>query len=396
MERETVVELMKDVYTSAEAAEYLNISIQRLNQLVHDQKINPVKISKSIQLFYKGDLDKRKIVNYSTSTKSENKVSGFDVDNKFVRESILYFTIQQYFKNSDKKTQKFISDITVAYDFNFESKLENNIPLLAKLLNTTKRGFYETYGRVKSSFSSLDKDVILCKKGDNIYPKLLANTAEAPLYLFLKGDITLLNEKSVCVVGSRNANRISMENTERIVKSLIHRNIVVNAGLARGIDTATHTAALNNNGKTIAVIGTPINRYYPKENKNLQIEIEKKGLVISQFPPCNEIFRWNFPLRNATMSGISLATIIMEAGEGSGALKQADYALKQKRDVLIPQSAVNNESIVWPKKYMTRGAKVFSTLRDALEILNDNKTLENLFNQEDLEEVENVEMDGAI
>ena len=114
MERETVVELMKDVYTSAEAAEYLNISIQRLNQLVHDQKINPVKISKSIQLFYKGDLDKRKIVNYSTSIKSENKVSGFDVDNKFVRESILYFTIQQYFKNSDKKTQKFISDIPVA------------------------------------------------------------------------------------------------------------------------------------------------------------------------------------------------------------------------------------------------------------------------------------------
>ena len=221
----------------------------------------------------------------------------------------------------------------------------------------------------------------------------MANTADAPLYLFLKGDVTLLNEKSVCVVGSRNANKISMENTDRIVKSLIHRNIVVNAGLARGIDTATHTSALKNNGKTIAVIGTPINRYYPKENKNLQMEIEKKGLVVSQYPPCNEIYRWNFPLRNATMSGISLATIIMEAGEGSGALKQADYALKQNRDVLIPQSAVNNDSIVWPKKYIKRGAKMFTTLRDVLEILNSNKTLENLFDLADLEEVENVEMD---
>lgn len=393
MEREMVVEMMKDIYTSAEAAEYLNISIQRLNQLVHDKKIIPVKMNKSIQLFFKEDLDKRKIVNFTTDIKLKDNVSGFKINNKFVREAILYFTIQQYFKYSDKKTQQFISNITTSDDFDFESKLENNIPLLAKLLNTTKRGFYETYVKVKSSFASLDQNVILCKKGDDIYSKLLANTADAPLYLFLKGDVTLLNEKSVCVVGSRNANKISMENTDRIVKSLIHRNIVVNAGLARGIDTATHTSALKNNGKTIAVIGTPINRYYPKENKNLQMEIEKKGLVVSQYPPCNEIYRWNFPLRNATMSGISLATIIMEAGEGSGALKQADYALKQNRDVLIPQSAVNNDSIVWPKKYIKRGAKMFTTLRDVLEILNSNKTLENLFDLADLEEVENVEMD---
>lgn len=393
MEREMVVEMMKDIYTSAEAAEYLNISIQRLNQLVHEKKIIPVKMNKSIQLFFKEDLDKRKIVNFTTDIKLKDNVSGFKINNKFVREAILYFTIQQYFKYSDKKTQQFITNITTSDDFDFESKLENNIPLLAKLLNTTKRGFYETYVKVKSSFASLDQNVILCKKGDDIYSKLLANTADAPLYLFLKGDVTLLNEKSVCVVGSRNANKISMENTDRIVKSLIHRNIVVNAGLARGIDTATHTSALKNNGKTIAVIGTPINRYYPKENKNLQMEIEKKGLVVSQYPPCNEIYRWNFPLRNATMSGISLATIIMEAGEGSGALKQADYALKQNRDVLIPQSAVNNDSIVWPKKYIKRGAKMFTTLRDVLEILNSNKTLENLFDLADLEEVENVEMD---
>ena len=393
MEREMVVEMMKDIYTSAEAAEYLNISIQRLNQLVHDKKIIPVKMNKSIQLFFKEDLDKRKIVNFTTDIKLKDNVSGFKINNKFVREAILYFTIQQYFKYSDKKTQQFISNITTSDDFDFESKLENNIPLLAKLLNTTKRGFYETYVKVKSSFASLDQNVILCKKGDDIYSKLLANTADAPLYLFLKGDVTLLNEKSVCVVGSRNANKISMENTDRIVKSLIHRNIVVNAGLARGIDTATHTSAMKNNGKTIAVIGTPINRYYPKENKNLQMEIEKKGLVVSQYPPCNEIYRWNFPLRNATMSGISLATIIMEAGEGSGALKQADYALKQNRDVLLPQSAVNNDSIVWPKKYIKRGAKMFTTLRDVLEILNSNKTLENLFDLADLEEVENVEMD---
>lgn len=138
------------------------------------------------------------------------------------------------------------------------------------------------------------------------------------------------------------------------------------------IDTATHKSALKNGGRTISVIGTPINQYYLKENKELQKEIEEKGLVVSQFPPCNSVNRWNFPIRNATMSGISLATIIMEAGETSGALKQADYALKQGRDVLIPQSAIDNPSIEWPKKYVSKGPRVFRTLKEALEILNQN------------------------
>ena len=93
------------------------------------------------------------------------------------------------------------------------------------------------------------------------------------------------------------------------------------------------------------------------------------------------------------MSGISLATIIMEAGETSGALKQADYALKQGRDVLIPQSAIDNPLIQWPKKYVNKGAHAFKTLKEVLEILNKNELLLNLFNSNDMEEVSNVEMD---
>ena len=93
------------------------------------------------------------------------------------------------------------------------------------------------------------------------------------------------------------------------------------------------------------------------------------------------------------MSGISLATIIMEAGETSGALKQADYALKQGRDVLIPKSAVDSTLISWPRKYIDKGASEFKTLRDVLEILNRNTVLKDLFNSEDIEEITNVEMD---
>lgn len=391
MDRNEIKTLMNDIYTSREAAEYLQISTQRLNQLVHDQQIIPIKVSKSVTLFWKEDLDKRTITNVSSN--NNPGIGMFDINNAYVRDAILYFTIQQYFNCNDKKTCEFIEQLEKVDNFSFRSGLKNNIPYLSSKLNILEKDFYKCYLRVKDSFSKLTDDVILVKKGDGVYSKLLANTDGTPPFLFLKGNVHLLNEKSVCVVGSRNASVDSMKKTEKLVKALIKRNIVVNAGLAKGIDTATHKTALENGGRTIAVIGTPINQYYPKENKDLQLSIEEKGLVVSQFPPCNPVYRWNFPTRNGTMSGISLATIIMEAGETSGALRQADYALKQGRDVLIPQSAINNSSISWPKKYIKKGAQAFKNLKEVLQILNDNEVLYNLFDNDDMEEVNNVEMD---
>ena len=362
-------------YIFREVAEYLDLLTQILNSLVHDQII----------ILERG-FEKREIMNIVNGNNET-----FDINIPFVRDAILYYTIQQYFNNNDKKTCEFIHQIEETHGFSFQNGLKMNIPLLSKLLNTTDKELYARYGMVKKSFANLTNDVILVKKGEQAYSKLLATTKEAPPYLFLKGNVHLLEEKSVCVVGSRNASEESMKKTERIVKSLVKRNIVVNAGLARGIDIATHTAALANGGRTIAVIGTPINQYYPKENKDLQIQIEKNGLVVSQFPPCNAINRWNFPTRNGVMSGISLATIIMEAGESSGALKQADYALKQGRDVLIPQSAIDNPLIQWPKKYVSKGAHAFKTLKEVLQILNRNELLLNMLDND--MKVSTVEMD---
>ena len=113
--------------------------------------------------------------------------------------------------------------------------------------------------------------------------------------------------------------------------------------------------------------------------------------MVSQFPPCNAVNRWNFPTRNGVMSGLSLATIIMEAGESSGALKLADYALKRGRDVLIPQSAIDNPLIQWPKKYVGKGAHTFKTLKAVLQILNRNELLLNMLDND--MKVKAVEMD---
>lgn len=392
MEREKLVSLMNDIYTASEAAEYLNISTQRLHQLVKDGSILPIKSNKAITLFYKEDLDERKIQNIY-----ENNYTGtknlLNIDVRHIRDAIFYYTIQQYFNNNDKRTSEFIDQIKKTHNFDFHSGLKVNLPLVSTLLNINEKEFYNQYLVVKKSFQSLTDDVIILEKGSELYSKLLSGINEAPPFLFLKGDVHLLNEKSVCVVGSRNATPEAMDKTAQLVKSLVKRNIVINAGLAKGIDTSAHTSALDCGGKTIAVIGTPINQYYPKENKGLQMRIEKEGLVVSQFPPCNKVNRWNFPTRNGVMSGIGIATIIMAASETSGALKQADYALKQNRSVLIPQSAVDSSTIKWPKKYIARGAIPFKKLKDVLLTLNKNTLLKDVFNNVDLEEISNVDMD---
>ena len=104
----------------------------------------------------------------------------------------------------------------------------------------------------------------------------------------------------------------------------------------------------------------------------MQLEIERKGLVVSQFSPASKTQRWFFPLRNGVMSGLSLATVIMEAGETSGALKQADFALKQGRQIMIPASALKIETITWPKRYVERGASVVMFPKDVIKLLAEN------------------------
>ena len=392
MNREKIEELMMKIYSSNEAAEYLGISVQRLHKKVQEGRIKPIKANKSYTLFYKDDLDEICVKNV-IGTNNDNELK-LDIDNSHIRNAILYFTIQQYFNYNDKKTIAFIKNLEVDNNFSFDDKLKTNMDILSKNLNIDVGDFYKKYTFVKNSFKDLSEDVIVVSLKDFEYPELLRDIENAPPYIFLKGNVELLKEKSVSIVGSRNASQESIEKTTRLVKSLVKRNIVVNAGLAKGIDTATHTAALKYGGKTIAVIGTPINQYYPKENINLQKEIEENGLVVSQFPPCNSVNRWNFPTRNATMSGISLATIIMEAGETSGALIQARCALKQKREVLIPNSLLSNSFIKWPTQFVKKGAKTFNDLKDVLTILGKKDLFSNdLFLKDRNGVIINVEMD---
>jgi DNA processing protein len=370
MDKKVIQEFVENVFFSKEAADYLGISSQRLNQLVHSGQIKPIKKTPAGALFLKSDLDERlnSVKNIASEITKSKSSEAIDLESPFMHEVMNYYTLQSLNNYSDKKTEPIFlnlsSKVCMESDMRFISKD------LSQLLKIEESKLLKNYGSVYKGFERLNKNDYIIKKGMKEYPELLAMTEEAPPYLFLRGNVSLLKENIVSVVGSRMASKEGIEKAYRLSRCLGKAGIVVASGLARGIDTAAHKASLDNNYMTISVIGTPITKVYPKENEELQKRISEAGLVVSQFPPSSPVQRWHFPMRNAVMSGISLATAIVEAGETSGALKQADYALKQNRLVFIPQSALENENISWPKKYIKRkGAVKFSKIEELLKML---------------------------
>jgi len=198
--------------------------------------------------------------------------------------------------------------------------------------------------------------------GEADYPSRLLDAKYPVPLLYYQGAWDLIYSPSIAVVGTRQPSEQGIQRTRKLVKELVNDNFTVVSGLARGIDTAAHEAAITYGGKTIAVIGTSILDCYPPENRSLQNKIAAEHLLISQVPLLRsqqqsyQQNRFFFPERNKTMSALTLATIIVEAGETSGALIQATAALKQRRRLFILDSCFQNKSLTWPQKFLSQGA----------------------------------------
>lgn len=187
--------------------------------------------------------------------------------------------------------------------------------------------------------------------------------AKYPINLFYyKGNLDLLDTNSISIVGARNCSEEGKVRAFNLSKLLVENGYTIVSGLARGIDTFALNSAIKNKGNVIGVIGTPINQYYPPENKTLQDIIAEDFLLISHVPiyrhdhePFNN-HKVYFPQRNAIMSAISKATIIVEASDTSGTLTQARAALFQNRKLFILEACFHNKEISWPEKYVEKGA----------------------------------------
>jgi DNA processing protein len=211
--------------------------------------------------------------------------------------------------------------------------------------------------------------------GSGEYPEKLRAADHPVEMLYYLGNWELVDTPAVAVVGTRNPSTEGEDNTRRIVKSLVNHGITVVSGLAKGVDTIAHTSALDAGGKTIAVIGTPLFESYPKENAELQNIIAKQWLLISQVPflrYSRQTYKHNsffFPARNVTMSALTQATVIVEAGNTSGTLVQARAALAQKRKLFILESCFRNKDLTWPAKFEKEGAIRVRKIRDIVNAL---------------------------
>jgi DNA processing protein len=195
------------------------------------------------------------------------------------------------------------------------------------------------------------------------YPQGL-RAAENPVeFLYYQGDWDLVHApKRLAIVGSREASDEGIRRTRKLVSLLVKDGYTIVSGLAKGVDTAAHETAIASGGDTIAVIGTPIDQAYPKENSALQQQIARDHLLISQVPvllhsrrppSVNRLF---FPERNVTMSALTQGTVIVEAGETSGTLIQARAALNQGRKLFILDSNFRNPRLTWPARFEEKGA----------------------------------------
>ena len=191
----------------------------------------------------------------------------------------------------------------------------------------------------------------------------------APPTLWAAGDASLLHRHPrVAIVGTRHPTADGERRARRLVKALVAGGTIVVSGLAQGIDTIAHTEAMAHGQRTIAVIGTPLDDVFPRANAALQKRIAEQHLVVSEFAPGSTVARGNFPRRNRTMALIADASVIIEAGEGSGTLSQGWEALRLGRPLFLLKSLVES-GLEWPRKMLDHGALVLSATDDLLRVL---------------------------
>lgn len=203
--------------------------------------------------------------------------------------------------------------------------------------------------------------------GQPVYPALLKEIRDYPKELYYIGDPKLLQEKCVSIVGSRKTNQYGRSTAYSFGKALGQRGITVVSGMAVGIDTCAHEGALQEKGNTAAVLACGLDLCYPPRNRELKGKIESAGIVLSEYPPGTAAQRYYFPQRNRIISGLSPLTVVVQAGNRSGALITAELAADQGRDVGAVPGNIDSEYNLGSNKLLREGAFALTGVQDLLE-----------------------------
>ncbi|HLG71306.1 MAG TPA: DNA-processing protein DprA [Chloroflexota bacterium] len=202
------------------------------------------------------------------------------------------------------------------------------------------------------------------------YPQLLRHIANPPVVLYLKGELLPRDEVAVAIVGTRTPTEYGRRVAARLAGELAAKGVTIVSGLARGVDAEAHRAALEAGGRTVAVLGSGLDVMYPREHAGLARDIAKSGAVMSDYPLGSQPDAVHFPARNRIVSGLSLGTIVVEAGDTSGALITARFAGEQGRDVFGVPGSIFSKHSLGVHRLIQDGAKLVATAQDVLDELN--------------------------
>lgn len=245
---------------------------------------------------------------------------------------------------------------------NFEEIIKENKIINKKLKKFQKEDLH---------YEVLNLKETLCRKNiryityDNpLYNEKLSGISHPPYFLFYKGDINVINNKSIGIVGARKCSNYGLTVTKLLTKELIANNITLISGGARGIDSIAHKTALEYDGYNICVLGCGVDKTYPAENKMLFSKIAEKGVVISEFLPGTEPLKENFPRRNRIISGLSQGIIVTEASEKSGSLITARLANEQQKKVIAVPGSIFYEGAKGTNKLIRDGASPYTDIND--------------------------------
>jgi DNA processing protein len=237
--------------------------------------------------------------------------------------------------------------LQISNECDTREELPFNINIYSDVLGVRKELVNEAYYRCRQAFELLDDNTRIIDETSAFWPDDVTGIP----FLYLKGEVGLLQSRCMSVVGTRNPSNRGMTLAREVVDSLGESGFTIVSGLAMGIDGVAHIEALSKDFNTIGVIGTSVCEAYPPKHEKLQALVAQYGLLVSQFAPSRKVQQYFFMQRNLLMSQISLGSFVIESKDGGGGVKQAQYSEKQGKKVFILRETYDNRTYLWPRQF---------------------------------------------
>ncbi len=276
---------------------------------------------------------------------------------KQLQEAINWEALKLCLNVEERQLEALFNEIETIVPLGNPLTLHPNI--YSKVSGVAVEELLRAHSQVKSAFFKLAPHDRVLKRGDPHYPPSL----EFPRFLYARGNLELLKQRSVTLAGTGNVSNEGKENTVESVKALVKEGVAIVAGLNLGIEGIAHLTSLAEGGMSIGVLSTPLTETFPESHKQLQDLIGQRGLLLTQFSPLVKLQRWHIILRNRVLAYLTEGTLLIEERDGGSGVKQAFYALEANKRVVIFSQLLEQRTLVWPKRLIQRQG-VF-TVKDA-------------------------------